>query len=140
MGEYKLIIVIAFLVLLLQGCSLIMLRNQESPPSTIETNKTVKIEPAKEEVKESEEVINVSIGPFINQTAPPFSITLTTGEKVTNQPKMDEGLVLYFFTTYCVPCIKEMDEMKKIQPQYRSKSRMIAIDVKDAEKFLYFQY
>jgi len=63
--------------------------------------------------------------------APNFSAPDLEGEKVELKTLLQEGPVLIsFWATHCKPCIKELNQLLKLYPDYKEKGfEILAIDV-----------
>jgi cytochrome c biogenesis protein CcmG/thiol:disulfide interchange protein DsbE len=63
--------------------------------------------------------------------APDFSAPDIDGKKVELKSLLGQGPILVsFWATSCKPCIKELDELQKLYPEYQKKGfEILAIDV-----------
>ncbi len=70
----------------------------------------------------------------VGEKAPDFVFQLINGEIIIkNRALKDRPLVLYFFTTYCIPCLEELEQMEEIYPVYKSRIRFIAMSTDQTE-------
>ncbi len=66
------------------------------------------------------------------EKAPNFTLKTLKGKNYTLAKNMDGIKVVNFWATWCVPCIGEMDELKKLHSIYAEKGvEFIAISVDD---------
>lgn len=63
--------------------------------------------------------------------APDFSAPDLSGEKVELKSLLEDGPVLIsFWATHCKPCIKELNKLQKLYPDYKKKGfEIVAVDV-----------
>lgn len=71
--------------------------------------------------------------------APDFSLTLSTGEKVSLETYKGKGLFLHFWATWCPPCKKELPELEKLSKELQkqgdsSKLNFLAVCISDTQK------
>ena len=73
----------------------------------------------------------------IPRIAPAFSLKTPTGETVTLESLRGKLVLVDFWATWCVPCVKAMPDMQKLHAQYASKGFTvvgISIDEEGAKK------
>ncbi|WP_394794998.1 redoxin domain-containing protein [Armatimonas sp.] len=79
----------------------------------------------------------------VPRPAPPFALKTPTGETVTlESPALRGKLMLVdFWATWCVPCVKAMPELQKLQAKYAGKGFTvigISLDGEGAKKVVPF--
>ena len=70
-------------------------------------------------------------------TAPDFSITLSTGETVKLSDYKGTALLLHFWATWCPPCRLELPEMENLYKKITTedaKLKFLAVCISDTEK------
>jgi thiol-disulfide isomerase/thioredoxin len=140
-GKFIVIASVLFALIFISGCSVVYDQyfKDDELIVPVEVVEDVEEEPVVEgENFVIEEVVVEDIvfdeGPYVNMSAPDFSLRFITGEPVTRTSLLTDGSIgLYFFTSYCRFCQEEMSIMKKIQPQYKNRVRFIGIDVDEVE-------
>lgn len=138
MGGYvRSVAVLITVVLFLQGCSLLLNQPEQQPPvkkvpqqaqpqQSVAENK-----PPEELAPPLEESV---IGPFPHETAPAFTILLTSGKIVSSRDLIhDKAVVLYFFTTSCTVCLRELNAFKQPYLKDRNTVEVIAMSVESKE-------
>ena len=77
----------------------------------------------------------------VPRVAPVFNLKTPTGETITLDSFKNKILLIDFWATWCVPCVKAMPEMQKLQEKYSSPSFTvlgISIDEEGAQKVVPF--
>ena len=73
----------------------------------------------------------------VPRSAPAFSLKTPTGETISLESLKGKLVLVDFWATWCVPCVKAMPEMQKLQIQYAAKGFTvvgISIDDEGAKK------
>lgn len=79
----------------------------------------------------------------VPRPAPPFALKNLTGETITLESPTLRGklLLVDFWATWCIPCVKAMPEMQKLHMKYVGKGFMvvgISLDEEGAKKVVPF--
>ncbi|NIQ00510.1 MAG: redoxin domain-containing protein [Nitrospinaceae bacterium] len=71
--------------------------------------------------------------PLVGGPAPPFQLKDTGGQTV-KLSDMQEGIViLNFWATWCVPCVREMPEFQKTHESLKGRVRIVAINLAESK-------
>lgn len=70
-------------------------------------------------------VLRQSAGPLQNTPAPAWTATDLTGKKVTSADFAGKVVLVNFWATWCLPCLREIPDFIAIQEQYRSRGFVI---------------
>ena len=54
----------------------------------------------------------------LNESTPPFSLTLVGGDTISSENLKGRPYVLDFWASWCVPCVKNLPTIKRIKAQY----------------------
>ena len=132
-GRKETFVGIVLVLVMMNGCSVFLAR-EDSVPEQVE-EKVVLVPGVSEEVGKENSSADVPkmVGPFANQTAPDFVIKLVDGNVVSSEVLEKKGVVLYSFATYCLDCLKELDDLKKVYPLYRNKVEFVGMSVDGGE-------
>jgi len=134
------IVTIVILVILIQGVSLYFFTRSEE--SVQEPVKKTPVAPKQSFLPQQpfQPATNISTetavqeGFNVGEKASDFVFQLITGEIIIkNRVLKERPLVVYFFTTYCIPCLEELEQMEEIYPAYKSRIRFIAMSTDPTE-------
>lgn len=68
----------------------------------------------------------------VPRAAPAFSLKTPTGETVTLESLKGKLVLVDFWATWCVPCVKAMPDMQKLQEKYAAKDfTVVGISIDD---------
>jgi peroxiredoxin len=68
-----------------------------------------------------------------NPKAPDFTLKDMNGKSVSLNNFKGKNVLLYFTTTWCPYCKKEVPELKEMYKKYKGKLEMIAIDMNESK-------
>ena len=77
----------------------------------------------------------------IPRPAPPFALKTPSGETVTLESLKGKLILVDFWATWCVPCVKAMPELQKLHEKYSAKGLTVlgvSLDEEGAKKVVPF--
>lgn len=77
----------------------------------------------------------------VPRPAPPFALKTPSGETVTLESLKGKLLLVDFWATWCVPCVKAMPELQKLHEKYSAKGLTVlgvSLDEEGAKKVVPF--
>lgn len=66
-----------------------------------------------------------SIGPFVSQQAPAFSLKTRTGDVVKLEDNRGKVVLLNFWASWCIPCKEEMPLIQAAYEKYRDRGLVV---------------
>jgi len=107
----------------------IELEQESSDADPVEV-KPVEAEPATD-VQTFAPPPDMSIAPYVDNTAPDFTLTQLNGEPLTLSNFRGKPTLVNFWASWCPPCRKELPALQNAYTTYSDKIGFIAVDVKE---------
>ncbi len=132
MRQFLIVVGLCVIALFISGCTILFAEKFEEKQTK---SPAKKITPSQsQQAPQPENLPEENLTPQPSESIPDISLTLATGEKVTTKKILeDKALVLYTFTSYCIPCLEELREIENLYPKYKNKIRFIAITIDDKD-------
>lgn len=113
------IAILMVFALSLFGCT----SENESAASDLEAN------------QESELIDSIAVGTQVGTRIPEFRIIYADGSEVTSASLIENGkpVFMFFFTTWCPSCARELAELKEIYPEFTDDVVFIPVGVDPTE-------